>query len=81
MGRESPRLTKGHTMKLDDSRIRELVAQCSAATGYSEHDMVGTHLLGWIRAAERAGANIYWGMLPDVQTLRRTIILSHHVSA
>ena len=64
---------------LSDARIRELVNDAAAATGFDPIDMIGTHLLGWLKAAERAGATIYWGCLPDAKVLRDTIIGTQHV--
>lgn len=59
---------------LTHKRITELAEECAAALGIDPVDMLGTTLLGWLDAAERAGATVYWGCLPDRSVLRRTVI-------
>lgn len=55
---------------LSEKVMLTLAEDCARVLGFSPLDFLGCNVLTTIRAAERAGATIYWGCLPDVSVLR-----------
>ena len=58
---------------LDQATMELVASDCAAALGLRPIELVGQSVLASIRAAERAGATIYWGRLPAVAVLRKSV--------
>lgn len=57
-----------------ESRKATLREEVASATGMDASDFWGCNALTSLRAAERAGATIFWGCLPPVDFLRHNCL-------